>query len=130
MSLYHSNDPGNGDNHPPPREGANFPVDNWGNPKDRDDCPDCGKRFRPGDSKVTYTTQPFTSLPENKVSCPSCFKKISTAGVTNVQNIKHGVQGSLGKWHTKAEAQWYEDWRKRQHLRKKLGRRTYTDEDY
>ena len=44
-----------------------------------EECPDCGKVFHRGDSKVTYTTRPFMSLPENKVSCPSCFKKIGTA---------------------------------------------------
>ncbi|SVB09271.1 uncharacterized protein METZ01_LOCUS162125 [marine metagenome] len=103
MSLYHSDDPpgkgwNNPNSRPPPREGDNFPVD-------RDDCPDCGKVFHRGDSKVTYTTQPFTSLPENKVSCPSCFKKISTAGVTDIQFKKHNVP------------QWHKDWRKRQGLR-------------
>jgi len=97
MSLFRPPDnPPFGGKPTPPREGDNFGGD---------DCPDCGKKFRQGDPKVTYTTQPFTSLPENKVSCPTCFKKISTAGVTDIQYKKHGAP------------QWHKDWRKEQGLR-------------
>tara|TARA_B100000929_G_scaffold146792_1_gene116285 strand:- start:2609 stop:2905 length:297 start_codon:yes stop_codon:yes gene_type:complete len=90
MSLYHSDDP---------------PGKGWNKHPNSRHCPDCGKVFHRGDTKVTYTAQPFTSLPENKVSCPSCFKKISTAGVTDIQYKKHGVP------------QWHKDWRKEQGLR-------------